>query len=117
MKYVVIIMSLFCLSATRCNKATSPGLSDTIKLIQNDCYPDRKSIQNHEDLIGTIIKLSDQYIILANNGESRFTACNLPESVQTDSLGVKFSLIEKEVYPNERWMATPAVLSHIEITK
>lgn len=89
-------------------------MNATPSLQVKDCLPDRKDVSKEEDVTGAVILVADQYILLSDDGNSRYLACNMPEAFQKEGLKVKFSLVVKEIFPTERLMATPAYLTKIE---
>ena len=89
-------------------KSSHDGLSLT------DCLHDRKNQDTLTNQQGSIIKVAELYIILSDDGNSRYMACNLPETYKKEGEKVTCTLIVKEVFPNERLMATPALLTEIK---
>ena len=83
-------------------------------LFTQDCMPERKNQETQTDETGSIIKVAEYYIILSNDGNSRYLPCNMPDTFKQEGRKVKYSLITKEIYPNERHMATPCYLTKIE---
>jgi len=83
-------------------------------LVTQDCMPERKDQETLSDEKGSIIKVAEYYIILSNDGNSRYLPCNLPDTFKQEGQKVKYTLITKEIYPNERHMATPCYLTKIE---
>jgi hypothetical protein len=83
------------------------------KLSTADCYPERKTIETLINQSGTIIKVSETYVILSQDGNSRYLACNLPKTYNKEGIKVKYALKVKEIFPNERLIATPAYLTEI----
>lgn len=79
-----------------------------------DCMKDRKNVETISDSNGTIRKISDTYVIVTQNENMRYVPCNLPESFKKDSLDVTFTVMTKEVKPNERWVGTPCYLLNLE---
>ena len=88
-------------------KSGHDGLSLT------DCLADRKNQETLTNQQGSIIQVANQYVILSQDGDSRYLACNLPATYKKEGEKVVFTLIVKEIYPNERLMATPAYLTEI----
>ena len=66
-----------------------------------DCLSERKSQETLTNQQGSIIKVAEQYVILSQDGNSRYLACNLPETYKKEGLIIKYTLIEKEIFPNE----------------
>lgn len=83
-------------------------------LATSDCLPERKNLETLSDQTGSIALVADQYILLAPDKNQRYLACNLPDSYKKEGLKIKFSVVIKEIYPNERHIATPAVLKEIK---
>jgi hypothetical protein len=106
---IIIVLCVF--SAAGCipiGKSGHDGLSFA------DCLPERKSIDTLSNQSGSILVVADHFIILSQSGESRFLPCNLPESYKKEGLKVKYTLVEKEIFPNERHIASPCYLTKIE---
>ena len=78
-----------------------------------DCYPERKTIETLINQSGTIIKVAETYVILSQDGNSRYLACNLPATYNKEGIKVKYALNVKEIFLNERLIATPAYLTEI----
>lgn len=77
-----------------------------------DCHEDRKTQQALTDQQGTIAQVGDQFVLLLSGEPStRYLPCNLEEKFQVADTKVTFSGKVKEVYPQERWPATPFVLT------
>lgn len=114
MKGIFLIFGLgWCvLSMYSCKTYTGKSGHDGLSV--SDCIPDRKNQEKLANQQGSIIKVSGEYIILSQDGNSRFMPCNLPESYKRKGEKVIFTLIVKEVFPNERLIATPAFLTEIK---
>ncbi len=82
-------------------------------LATSDCLPERKNLETLSDQTGSIALVSDQYILLSQDKNQRYLACNLPESYKKEGLNIQFSLVIKEILPHERHIATPAVLKEV----
>jgi hypothetical protein len=82
-----------------------------------DCMQERKSQEEIADLLGTIQLISDVFVLISNDGNSRCFTCNLPESYKKEGIRIKYSIIVKEIFPTERLIATPALLTKIETLK
>lgn len=105
--FIVFLVILNVLSCAYQSRSGHDGLA------LSDCYKDRKNQENISDQTGSIIMVADQYILLSDDENSRYLACNLPETYKKTGLKVNYSLITKEIYPNERLMGTPAYLKAI----
>jgi len=90
------------------------GRSGHDGLSLTDCLADRKNQETLRDQKGSITKVAEQYIILSEDGNSRYLACNLPETYNNEGEKVTFTLVVKEIFPNERLIATPAYLTEIK---
>jgi len=103
----------FCLlSMIGCKSFLGKSGHDGLSL--SDCLADRKNQETLANQKGSIIKVAEQYVILSKDGDSRYLACNLPETYKKEGEKVVFTLIVKEIYLNERLMATPAYLTEIK---
>ena len=51
------------------------------------------------------------------NFESRLSLCSLPEKFRKDGIKIIFSGEIKEIYPNERWAATPLKITDFDIVE
>ncbi len=79
-----------------------------------DCMSERKNLETIKNIRGKIILVVESYLIETLEGKERYSACNLPEKFKNEGIDITFSLTVKEMYPNERLMATPALLIKIE---
>lgn len=82
-----------------------------------DCLPDRKDIKIHQMREGVVKEvMSDFFAITVGNSE-RYDPCNMDAKWKADGKKVKFTGIEKEIFPNERRAATPFLLTEIQEVK
>ena len=81
-----------------------------------DCMPERKSLETITKQEGRIILVADQFVILSQGGDQRYMTCNLPKSYKKEGLKVTFSILIKEISPNERLIATPGIIQEIKQT-
>ena len=79
-----------------------------------DCMPERKSQESITKQSGSIILVAEHHVLLTQDGNQRYMACNLPASYKKEGLKVSFSITSKEIFPNERHIATPGVLTEIK---
>ena len=82
----------------------------------SDCtYGNRRTVDTVKNQKGKVMLIGGVYTILTegNNG-IRFGACNLTDALKKDGQAVLFSGEVKEIYPNERWAATPFKITAIE---
>ncbi|MBK8346775.1 MAG: hypothetical protein IPL08_03835 [Saprospiraceae bacterium] len=107
LSFFSVILVIIIMGCHTMGKSGHDGLS------LSDCMPDRKNEEVLTDKPGSIISVADQFVILSADGQSRYLACNLPESYKKEGIKVTFSLVVKEILPNERHIATPAYLTKI----
>lgn len=107
----ILLVSICC----SCKTTTPVSPSDTPSLgIDNqDCYPSRKVVYEHEAAEGRIGKVGDYYIIHHNNNTGRLQPCTLPAAFQQEDLKVIFSGDQVEINPGERRFAMPMRLHNI----
>ena len=114
--FVWNVFVCFCLlSAISCKSFLGKSGHDGLSL--TDCLNERKNQETLTNQNGSIIQVAEQYVILSEDGNSRYLACNLPETYKKEGLKVKYTLIEKEIFPNERHIATPCYLTKIDSEK
>ena len=106
-----VFVCFWILSAISCKSFLGKSGHDGLSL--TDCLNERKSQETLTNQKGIIIQVAEQYVILSQDGNSRYLACNLPETYKKEGEKVVYSLIVKEIYPNERLIATPAYLAKI----
>ena len=82
-----------------------------------DCLPERKTMDIRSEIDGTIILVAESYLLESKPDKERFSPCNLDDKYKVNGLDIRFSLIIKEIYPNERLMGTPCVITNIEKSK
>jgi hypothetical protein len=109
---ILVIIYVFLMSGCH-----SLGKSGHDGLNVSDCLPERKNIDTLSNQSGSILMVGDRFVILSQNGESRYLACNLPETYKKGGLKVKYTLVENEIFPNERHMARPCYLTKIDSVK
>jgi hypothetical protein len=81
----------------------------TVIIDTDDCFPQRKMVEVIANVKGEIINLAGEWLIQSGSGEPRFFVCNIPEALKTEGFKLIFDAEVKEIYPNERWIGTPAV--------
>ena len=89
-----------------CNNKTS-------NLVE-DCLPDRKNIKTHQMTEGVVKEVMQGFYAIEIGNSKRYSPCNLEAKWKIDGKKVKFSGIEKEIFPNERRTATPFLLTEIQ---
>lgn len=82
-----------------------------------DCMKSRSDIETINNLEGKIMMISETYVIVSDDGNLRFVPCNLPDNYKGTEQKIRFSIVTKEIKPNERFMGTPCYLKSIEIVK
>ena len=88
-----------------------------IKNILECWFDDRKTVKIMKNRVGII---KDGSILTEDNltnFESRLSLCSLPEEFRKDGLKIIFSGEIKEIYPNERWAATPFKITDFEVVE
>ena len=81
----------------------------------DDCFSGRKITKTIEMTAGHIERHGKTWLIISKTDPVRhYAPCNFPEDFQEVSRKIKFSGIEKEVYPNERWAGLPFVITSIQ---
>lgn len=91
---------------------TDPGVTT----LNGDCFSDRKTQKEISEAKGIIKIIANEYILVIEDNEyQRYQACNLGEEFNTEGLTVIFSGMIKEIYPHERRIAIPFVLTKIQL--
>ncbi|HEY9872516.1 MAG TPA: hypothetical protein V6D12_03735 [Candidatus Obscuribacterales bacterium] len=82
----------------------------------SDCtYDDRKTVNTVKNQKGKITLSGGIYVLVTEGTNSiRLGACNLPDAFKKEGQSVLFSGEVKEIYPNERWAATPFKITTIK---
>ena len=111
----VLISSL--ISGFSCRQKEELLNYHTAILDTNDCFPQRKMVEVISNVKGEIINVAGEWLIQTDNKETRYVGCNIPESLKTEGIKIIFDADLKEIYPNERWIGTPAVLKKVLIVK
>ncbi|MBK9257433.1 MAG: hypothetical protein IPM42_18370 [Saprospiraceae bacterium] len=112
-----VFLFMFLLTFINCQKNTTSNPGNNVILLENDCFPDRKTQQSVEDRTGKVILIGDTFLIENQKENIRYAPCNLPDNLKTEQLTLLFSADLKEIYPNERWMGEPTVLTKVKILK
>ena len=133
-KYI-LAPAVIAVGLTGCFDLATPG-SDTEESIQatyNEAvlreaadigckFSDRKTVSQVTNMKGIIKMLSKEqtreaasFAIHIPETNQRYTACDLPDYMQREGVAVIFSGDVKEIFPNERWMATPFEIRSIEL--
>jgi len=107
-----VLMVIYIRSTVGCVSFFGKSGHDELSLA--DCLPERNNQDTLSGQSGSIIKVADQFVLLSKDENSRYLACNLPETYKNEGLEVTYSLITKEIQPNERLIATPAYLTEIK---
>ena len=100
--FIVVIFSISCNNKT----ATSEQLED--------CFSERKNIKTHPMTEGIIKEVMSDFFAITVGDNKRYSPCNMEEKWKIEGKKVKFSGIEKEIFPHERRAATPFVLTEIK---
>ena len=80
-----------------------------------DCYPDRKTENVITSQSVKITKTGDQFVLVSPEGGERFVACNLPDVSGLEGKELMMDALLKQIFPEERWMGKPCVLSKLVI--
>ncbi|MBK9735262.1 MAG: hypothetical protein IPO92_09955 [Saprospiraceae bacterium] len=115
-KYVYLFIGIVMFGMLpACQKNNKLGNMTT--LITKDCLPERKDVAIIKNEAGTIVKVADLYLLISKDGNNRYIACNMPETMSIDGAKCIYSLMVKEIFPNERHIATPSYLTKLELLK
>ncbi|MBD1890889.1 hypothetical protein [Coleofasciculus sp. FACHB-SPT9] len=91
---------------------TSP--SKLAQLSSTCTYDDRKTVETVKDKKGKVTLVGETYVIVTEGQNGiRYATCNLPDSFKAEGKAITFSGEVKEIYPNERWAATPLKITAI----
>ncbi|MEM1322585.1 MAG: hypothetical protein AAGG75_20135 [Bacteroidota bacterium] len=82
--------------------------------MMEDCYQERKTMQEVNAVAGTISRQGKSFIIVVESMQKHYAPCNLANEWQVDQKDIQFSGMEKEVYPHERWAGLPFVITTIQ---
>ena len=101
------------------NQTVHERMTVELPLVACD-YDSRKTTQLLKEKTGVIMSMKDPsgidqqlYLIQIPNEGIRYTACNLPEELKADGMKFTFNAEEKEIFPEERWIAHPMKLTQI----
>jgi hypothetical protein len=91
---------------------TSPS---TLAQLSSTCtYDDRKTVETVKDKKGKVTLVGETYVIVTEgNDGTRYATCNLPDAFKVEGKSITFSGEVKEIYPTERWAATPLKITAI----
>ncbi len=107
-----VLIIFFVVTIVSCKTSVDKPVVESLSI--SDCYAERKNEDILTSQSGSIIKVADQFVILAQDKYSRYMCCNLPDSYKKEGVMINYSLIVKEIYPNERLIASPAYLMDIK---
>ena len=110
-----IVSSLLIASSCNQTRVVSEKQDQKITVDTTDCFPDRKNQDTVHVTLGTIETAGDSYYIISIEDNRRYSPCNMPDACKTKGLKVECVVIKKEIYPHERWHATPSMLKSISI--
>lgn len=115
--YMISVVASALLVVNSCNhtKHFTYNQDQKITVDTSDCFPDRQNQDTVQVSAGTIEKAGDTYYIISVEGNRKYSPCNMPEACKTKGLNVQCVVIKKEIFPNERWHATPSMLQSISI--
>lgn len=90
------------------SESTAALQSKSLPISSECAFDTRKTVQTVRNQKGKIKLIGNSYVIITEgNNEIRLTACNLPDALKIEGKTILFSGEVKEIYPNERWIATP----------
>ena len=96
------------------SRACTPQHSGNDQNYQTDCFADRQTMDEIDATTGVVTKVGQEFILIVDTDtQIRYLACNLENEFKIDQLKVVFGGKVKEIFPNERWPATPFVLTFI----
>ena len=113
----IIFLCCFFLISSKCRYANSSIVQDQDTIVINtaDCFDDRKNEKELDLLKASIVNIGSEFYIDDTEGNQRYFACNLPDTCKKEGLIVTCSLIVKEIFPYERRMATPGLLTKVAL--
>ncbi|MEM9548192.1 MAG: hypothetical protein AAGA77_19580 [Bacteroidota bacterium] len=85
----------------------------TLQEPKEDCHGKRNIVQNLEEVEGSIMNVANRFVIVTNNGTSRYNPCKLPDKLKKEGMPIRFSGDVLEILPGERLAATPFRLRNI----
>jgi hypothetical protein len=101
------------------NQSVHERMTTELPLVACD-YDSRKTTQLLKEKTGVVMAVNDPsapdqqlFLIQIPNEGIRYTACNMPQELKSDGMKVTFNAEEKEIYPEERWIAHPMKLTEI----
>ncbi|MBD2744521.1 hypothetical protein [Coleofasciculus sp. FACHB-1120] len=111
-KYVMALSQSSESSQTVTISQTSP--SKLAQLSSTCTYDDRKTVETVKDKKGKVTLVGETYVIVTEGQDgTRYATCNLPDSFKAEGKAITFSGEVKEIYPTERWAATPLKITAI----
>lgn len=106
-----LILGMVCMVLTRCASYSQVDIN------QADCYNDRKNTDTILNAQAEIQKIAQTYCIVVKEAHKRYVACNLPDTLQHENTPIIFSGYVKEIFPNERLVGTPFLLTEVKLDK
>ena len=105
-----LILAMYCILLSRCASYSQ------VEINLSDCYSDRKNTDTITNVAAEIQKIAQTYCIVLKQAHKRYVACNLPDSMQIENTSIIFSGYVKEIFPNERLVGTPFLLTKVKIS-
>lgn len=97
-------------------QTVSNSINDEIRLTACD-YDNRKTLEVMREQVGIVTQMANPaspemplYVIQIPGQALRFTACNMPDAIKHDGTKIVFDGERKEIFPEERWIASPMKL-------
>ncbi|HSN60094.1 MAG TPA: hypothetical protein VLR49_04115 [Ferruginibacter sp.] len=99
------------------NKETNVASIETT-LIDQDCYPDRKTVSRIDNMEGEIFLIDNvNFGIRYQENQMSLLPCNLPDALQAEGKKIIFSGDIKETNPTELWAGEPFVITKLKEEK
>ncbi|MFE1747407.1 hypothetical protein [Coleofasciculus sp. H7-2] len=96
-------------------QAVTISQSSPLAQLSSKCsYDNRKTVETVKNQKGKVTLIGDTYVIVSEgNDGTRYATCNLPDAFKAEGKAIVFSGEVKEIYPTERWAATPFKITAI----
>jgi hypothetical protein len=112
------LIMLFTSSLISCSLGIAKGKDGLPGLRLADCHSDRKTVGQLKSVHAKITSEGAEWTLVPIDDDSqRYGACNMVDFEFEEGQEVVFSANIKEILPNERWAATPIVLTAFDLKK
>jgi hypothetical protein len=133
LKYTIALLFVSSIAFTSCLDLTSnatdadaslkqtfsQSVNDEMRLLPCD-YDNRKTTQMLIEQVGIVTQMANPanselplFVIQIPGEALRYTACNMPDAIKKDGLKITFDGERKEIFPEEKWIASPLKLTQI----